>query len=576
MRPSKKRKNNSLPSTETSPKAIPGLSENTSALLLRTIKIYKKYLSAKNKAVPVVHHNTTCAPKNNDDALINGAEQNFQSAILDRMGSLQQGRDDKFQSLFRECEETAQTLLDHLGRTDSNRKWAARHAVDNKCLGTQEEEEEIVIRPDAAACLNFLMDMIQDVECKTILRRAAICVTNILTKGRDDCHSYIASTHLRTFTRTIGDAKKTSKDESKTNIVRMQEDGLRMLDTMSNYHSTFQPKLRIACRFLEEQKGIRKRSIIRERSESTDRVAINVVDLRKMRDIAIKHGRKEVRKVKQIVKCLDECFYVLVPRFGHCTVENQTGTSLTDDAEDDDSIDWEDGDDIEDDNVDWEDGDDTIEETSGELPSTISSNKQDSHSIEVDKTLAVMKRSGIFKNGSLAVPIGNDLSQLLTSKAQPDHTIGNWKKDLVKYVNLLSKRHAPRITEWVHALTTADMMVESKDEKHGDGLKTNGSLIVMPASKRIQKGEILQALMKTKREIARALSLASKVVPANEADVSKLKPLTTRKDEDITNLKKRGIEARRPNDDNFTQPLTSKQHRGKISKKKTLQIRLRK
>lgn len=566
MKSSKKRKHSSLPSVT----VIPGLSDKTSALLLRTIKLYKKYLSASDKAAQ--NTSTTCTLEKDDGTQTNDTKENVQSVILSRIDSLQKGRRDEqntLQALSRECEEEAQTLLDHLGSTDSNRKRSHHNVVNNHHQGV--EEEDRFIPSDVVASLDFLMDMIQNVECKTILRRAAICTTGLLTKGREDYHSLMARTHLRKFTRTIGCAKMTSEDKNMINIVKMQEDGLRMLDTMSQCHSTYKPKLRIACRFLEEQKGIKKRLTIKESSESSARFAFNVVDLRKMRDIAIKHGRKEVRKVKEIVKRLDECFYVLVPRFGHGTVDKQVGTFSTNDNEDNDSIDWEDGDDIEHDNVDWEDGDniedDNIEWDDGDH--TIE--KQGSHSMEVEKTLAVMEKSGIFKNGSLAVPIGSDFSHLLTTdpNIKQNQAIDK-KKDVVRYVNLLNKRHAPRISEWVHALTTADMMVESSDESHG--WKSNASLIIMPASKRIQKGKILHALLKTKMEIARALLLASKIVSPTSADGSTLQPLTTERDnKGKNNLKIRGISICQTNDDNSKQPQQQKNR-----KKKTLQIRLRK
>ena len=75
------------------------------------------------------------------------------------------------------------------------------------------------------------------------------------------------------------------------------------------------------------------------------------------------------------------------------------------------------------------------------------------------------------------------------------------------------------------------MMMESEN-KEGEKRSNIRSLVVMTASKRILKRQMVQELMKVKTEIFTALSLASKVLSKNDCGLSALQ---STKNEEVPN-----------------------------------------
>jgi hypothetical protein len=160
---------------------------------------------------------------------------------------------------------------------------------------------------------------------------------------------------------------------------------------------------------------------------------------------------------------------ILVPRIG---TEYDVDTSKDDVNEDVDD---------EDDHIDWEDGD---EEAGAVL-----------HAAAVEQTLALMQTTGGLRGGDMEIRL-NEGNMTENGDNRYEHT----KEQLQKVVTSLTTRHLPCLSTWVNAMAEADTLV-----------LVNGSLVAMSREASEKRCLIAQRLMDLKRSVASVLSHASRL-----------------------------------------------------------------
>ena len=222
----------------------------------------------------------------------------------------------------------------------------------------------------------------------------------------------------------------------------------------------------------------------------------------------------------------DYCFKVLLPRWGGFNIEinednknNSNELAASDNPiSDDASVDLED-----DDSIEWEEGDDgLLSDDEAKEEDRASGNDLDnsSHVGAVAQTLAVMERSGTLLDGKLSVEVTNrtrnSFAQTeLKSETREDTTKADARHELEETVKKLSSKRVQRLNQWIHALTYADgMMARSVADPVSSAASGNVgtvgpvSVVLLPKDKRTSRGPLLQHMMKLKGEIESVLRSA--------------------------------------------------------------------
>ena len=387
------------------------------------------------------------------------------------------------------------------------------------------------------ACLTFLWNLVADAaNVKLPTRRAALALAAELLQRSAECRSaFCTANRLREYidvVSSLGAERATNVSPASDDAVlalkrTMQREAAELLSELSDRFGAHYPRLTVAARYLEEREGVVVQSSTApsvapapgESSGST--FTGNMEDLRRGRDLAIKHGEREYSRVRKILHRADACFEILVPRIhlgserpiaspdtGADSARKETekpvvGGNWSDEEEEDD-IDWEEGD------VDYEgrsenhavkNNDDLAEKGSYD------------HEAAVERTLAVMERSQGVEGGELEIDLGAKRGEeVVSADAAASATVA--RATLDRCVDLLSTRHFPRLAFWVNCLVTADgMMVQS--QQHVGNSVGQSSLVVMPSSLRKKRAQTLELVMGLKGEVARTLTSAARINSAS-------------------------------------------------------------
>jgi len=265
--------------------------------------------------------------------------------------------------------------------------------------------------------------------------------------------------------------------------------------------------------------------------------------LRRERDIALDYGLKACTILERMIERADKYFRVLVPRFGGFngeplndlkkdgannieeTAEINTITTsesklvsqcneINHDEDDDDSIDWEEG-----------DFDLSMENTDD---STSSNPSLVNHQVAVAHTLDIMGRSGALLDGNLAVQISGGKSMEIEATstectteiptASPIAIEGATdanNKARIKLQHLVQKisSRLQRLNQWIHALSHADGMEEraviDPATAGVPGMEGPVSIVLLSGKKRTMRGELLQRMMTLRGEIDSVLKSAT-------------------------------------------------------------------
>lgn len=212
------------------------------------------------------------------------------------------------------------------------------------------------------------------------------------------------------------------------------------------------------------------------------------------------HGR-----ITKILDRADECFEILVPRFGGGS--SATGKEATQDTrtdlvntwldvtfdDDGDDDDLEDGDDI-----DWEEGDDNDDDRS---------TSPEDHEKAVERTLAQMERSRGIEDGGIEISLGGRDSAGSSGGAS-DATTSAARDMLGRCVKLLEEKHLPILVFWSDCLHRADNMTIQTGEMSGT---VQSSLVAMPPSVRKKRSETLNMVLSLKSNCSKTMSSAAKL-----------------------------------------------------------------
>ena len=508
---------------------VPGLSIELATLLVQAIKARRKYLSKSS------------SQEDGDDA---GKIQNLQNTA-----------DDKTTLFLNELKRQ----VEHSSSTAASSKSSSRSRKVNKSTS------------DAPThCLSFLLETLSDGTNSFHLRRSALTLMREILERSSDARIFLASgQHLLDFVsiveRVENDQSDVVEEEAEQNAGasstnRMSPKSLFQLEAIELIHNLasrfgqFYTQFTVASRLLGDvsvnfsmHNNTNNNSDEGRRLSQSQKVRI----LRRDRDNALEYGPRACKSIEKMISRADEYFRVLVPRFGGFNTEehldeefdekisatidskpaDESGLDLlndmkqdvnqSDDIDDDDSIDWEEGD------VDVSDLNDTNDDTN---PASNTNNDVSliEHQAAVAHTLDIMGRSGALLDGTLAVkvPDGNNSmegeatakstqtpSGLAATTDQGTDLTTEARQKLQKIVQKSSTSRLPRLHRWIHALSYADGMQERAvvDPATASVFGSNGpvSLVLLPEDKRTLRGQLLQQMIKLKGEVEGVLQSAA-------------------------------------------------------------------
>ena len=477
--------------------------------LLEAVKGQKAYISMQHKLSQEDDQSTSSGPLNQRNAANDGrraSDDAIHGAIFARIQSLE-----TTMGPLQELQLGAQRLLESLlGEINTRTRDVGNDFVDDEDLPSG----------CAVGCLEFLFDLIKDDTAKIILRHAALHVCSGFLQQRNDCR-IIYTKKIKELVDAIGDADQHldahPKIGKKEHVIVYQQEGLKVIKDVSTRFKTIQPTLVIAGRYLEEQKGI---SLVAGTQSALKRKTnVGMIELRLMRDVALKFADKEAARIRKLLGKVDSCFETLVPRFGHSSTSSDPvipirseDVALNDDEETD-LIVVEEEVQSDDDDIDWEDGD-----TGDNGEELVHSNDKEDHMARVERTLAVMKQSGAIQSGTLVVDFDiqsgqSSLVEAPTKDVEADSAAIKAREQLSKCIDKLSKRQK-RISLWIDAIVSADNMTDSNRIRaayHPESQSGLSSVIILPESIRKKKPSVIRTLTDCKSAISTAISAGKKI-----------------------------------------------------------------
>jgi len=321
------------------------------------------------------------------------------------------------------------------------------------------------------SCFRYLWDLSQE-HSRVAVRRASLNLFGCLLSKSSECRMHVSSEDILLKYVTCVVEAKNVKASSEKQVSCWQEEALDWFTYLSESYGDFYPKFRVARQFLQQRCS--------SSMETQGNLGINMPDLRRIRDIAMQYGDREIVKVDKLIRRAHQCLDVLVPRMG-VVVEREAAAAVpkgAGDAADNDS---------DDDDIDWEDGDEEFDEGNTE-----------EHADAVERTLAAMASSGGLQGGHIEIHLE---SKEEDQEDSPDAMDENTHKLLQKTVQSIESRHMKRLSSWVNALIKADGLV----------LNEGKSLVVMPADVARSRGYLLQKLLDRKQTLASILASAAKL-----------------------------------------------------------------
>mmetsp|Transcript_5329 Transcript_5329/g.10186 ORF Transcript_5329/g.10186 Transcript_5329/m.10186 type:complete len:687 (+) Transcript_5329:250-2310(+) len=389
------------------------------------------------------------------------------------------------------------------------------------------------------ACLTFLWNLVADSDnVKLPTRRAALALAAELLQRSAECRStFCTADRLREYidvVSSLGVERATTvhvgaaSDDADLALKRtMQREAAELLSELSDRFGAHYPRLTVAARYLEEREGVAiqsstARSVMSAPGESSESTFTrNMEDLRRGRDLAIKHGEREYSRVRKILHRADACFEILVPRI-HVGSERpiaspDTGADSARTETEKPAVGGTWSDEEEEDDIDWEEGDIDYD---GKIGNHAVKNNDDlvekgsyDHKAAVERTLAVMESSQGVEGGELEIDLGaRSGEEVVSADAAASATVA--RETLDRCVDLLSAKHFPRLAFWVNCLVSADGMMVQAQQQVGNSV-AQSSLVVMPSSLRKKRAQTLVMVMGLKSEVARTLASAARIKNAS-------------------------------------------------------------
>jgi hypothetical protein len=332
------------------------------------------------------------------------------------------------------------------------------------------------------SCFRYLWDMGQE-HSRLAARRASLHLCGALLQKSSECRMYVAADDILLTWVTCVVGAQNLKASTEQPVSCWQAEALIWLSHLSEEYGDLYPKFRVARQFQEQRC-----------SSSLHTVETNstMPDMRRLRDIAMKYGDREIDKVEKLIQRAHGCLDVCVPRMGDeagsitAWAVAVAGSSIAEEDENDDDIKWEDGDE------------------------EISEDNTGGHAAAVERTLEAMACAGGFQDGTMEINLARNESY----EDSNDVVDENARIVLQKTVQSIESRHLKRISSWVDALIKADGLV-LKDK----------SLVVISVDESRKRGELLRRLLDKKRMLASILASATRLgISVNAGDTNEPAP----------------------------------------------------
>lgn len=420
---------------------IPGVPPDLTPLLVESLSSATRFF----QHAPSTPLNPFRDDEESDRSTSTSQQQNSSviDSILNRMSS---SEEEKTRRKRRErMEEDCQSWLNALKRQATN---------DGKSV--------------PVSCFRYLWEIGQE-NSRLTARRASLHLCGALLQKSSECRMYVATDDILFTWVTCVVGAQNLKAAAEQPVSCWQAEALIWLSHLTEEYGDLYPKFRVARQFLKQRCSS---------SLHTFETNNAMPDMRRLRDIAMKYGDREIEKVEKLIQRAHDCLDVLVPRMGD-NAGSKTAVAVAalssiaeEDEHDDDDIEWEDGD------------GEMSEDTTGD------------HATAVERTLEAMASAGGFRGGAMEI----NLARNENCEDYTDVVDENARKVLQKTVRSIKSQHMKRLSFWVDALIKAD------------GLVLNGkSLVVMSVDESRKQGELLHRLLDKKRTLASILASATRL-----------------------------------------------------------------
>ncbi len=386
---------------------------------------------------------------------------------------------------------------------ESVKRFAKVSQKTNDTKTTRNDEETNKPRISVPyACFLYIWDLQQTHE-RVAVRRAGLYLSGLLLQRSKDCRFHLEQDdHL---TRWM---KHTLLEYTPTKFI----DDLPLLQLEADYwlnhlvekgYARLYPKIRVASQRLRQQCPHIRASDHMSPSTAALTTFSSMVDWRRIRDIALAHGDKEIAHVERLINQAHQCLEIVVPRLG---VEPSTETNNNIDAnfqnkrtnngnheeDDDEDIDID---------IEWEDGGDDFDDGTTNIPLP-----NFEHISAVERTLAAMESAGGIQGGEIEIDLRDDSKKKMEEEFdQPRDAEAEEKRAAAlgkfqKCVSLLARRHMPRLSVWLEGLRNADNLVLVK-----------ASLVSLPSETASRRRKLIDMLTEMKQSVSSVLTSASRL-----------------------------------------------------------------
>ena len=361
-----------------------------------------------------------------------------------------------------------------LQRKDSKTNTASSELVDSydEAVAAFLDKAKLESSSVHVSCLTFLVDTVENLGYPWEVRISALRLTNALLHRSKSAREFFVEGRVGTFVKIV--SQGTGKDENRTTFANLlQEEAAKYLSMLSSRFGQFYPRLIVACRWMDEKKGIR---FNQSAGRSIEPIGLSVLQRRIGRDNALINADKECAIVKRLISKVDECFKRLIP-------------DLCDDEDDFDNVDWEEGD----------------EELTLKAQRMLEDGTE--HEMAVERTIAAM---GIRENIHIDVSRSNFCSSSSSGQVEQNDDILQHKylSKLERYTKLIYKHHQ-QVSFWIESLSTADDVPLPSLE---------GS--IKQDLGKVSRRETLTILFDIKNDLARVITQASKLGVSQQDDSS--------------------------------------------------------
>ena len=333
-------------------------------------------------------------------------------------------------------------------------------------------------RNTALPCFLYIWEL-QTNHKKPIVRRTSLHLCgHLLLAHEGECQTrWIHNSLLEWISLVVEDPS--IPDKYRSQVPLWQKEAYQWLGRLLEGRK--HPKLQVAMRLLRQ----RCPAILSDSNNTGE--TKRMPDWRRIRDVALKHGDREIQVVEKLLRKAQRCLEMIMPRMTAdngsseeketanfaLTAKGQAEKSIQNDSEDDES---------DDDDIDWEDGD-----------------EEGQHAAAVEQTLALMQTTGVLQGGDVEINLGISKNDDGDIEEATTEALAETKRKLQKTIQSLSARHLPCLTTWLSALVESDALV----------LRGLSSLIAMTADESVKRQQLQTRLIGLKSEVASVLNAAS-------------------------------------------------------------------